>query len=165
MFREAPGRGEAAESPNTLLCLAFWLSPQNYWENLCRPTRDLRMPWRTIDRKTSWFQNPSSDLELCYRPQRAATYNSWERALYSERWAQCGEKKSLSLSRRVFWYSVIFMLSMLSIGSISFPSPSLLHPSSSSLLLIFYFLFICFFYCKSLPKPSVLRWFLPGTFC
>lgn len=67
---------------------------------------------------------------------------------------QCGEKKSLSLSRRMFCYS-IFMLSMLSVGSISSPSPSLLYPSSSSLLLIFYFLFASSIVTVS-PSPQCL---------
>lgn len=71
-------------------------------------------------------------------------------------------RRNLSLSQREFWYSMIFILSTISVDSIVSSSSLLPLPSSSSFLLIFYFSFVCFFYSKNSPKPSVPRWFVPG---
>lgn len=91
---------------------------------------------------------------ISYWPQRAVIDDSWDRALYSERWAQCGKKKSLSLSQRVFWYSTVSMLSMISMSSISsLPPPPFLFSFFTLLSPPHLLLFICYFYGKNFSKP------------
>ena len=117
-------------------------------ESLPTHQRSLDSTLRTIDLKNDILISEPFFWSgiIYYWPQKAATDDYRNSALYSERWAQCGKKKSLSLSQRVFRYSALSMLSMISMSSIS--SSSLFLPllfPFSPLLPLPHFLLLCLF--------------------
>lgn len=143
------------ESPNTLLCLAFWLSPQNNWENLCRPTRDLRIPC-----ENHWSKNILiSESSFCSGIMLSTTESGYlqfvgEGPVWWEVSPRVGRRNRFLFLGcfATVWHLCFLCYLWLNFFSFAFSSSSFFFLSPPPLL----FLFSCFFYCNSLPKPQCL---------
>lgn len=77
--------------------------------------------WRTTALKaTSWFQNPSFDLELSVIDHRVDTGDSWDRACVVRGESYYGKKKSLLAGVLVLYCIYAYVISMGSISSLLF---------------------------------------------